>query len=104
MAMMFATRAVSPESGSQGVGFLHADVEPVQPQLIDQVGPGGGVGGSADRPAANRAGQPLHVRPGVVDAERHGAPASAARRDQRDDEGRDAADRRRMAHRAEPTP
>ncbi len=51
------------------VGFLHANVETVQPQLVDDVLAGPCVFGSAGRAAADGAREHLDVRAGVVQRE-----------------------------------
>ena len=78
--MMLATRAVRPTDGPPRIRFLDAHVEPEQPQLVDDVGAGAGVGGCADRPAADRAGQHADVRAGVLFGEEAGLASRAAGR------------------------
>ena len=58
------------ELAAPRVGFLHPDVVSVQLQLVDDVGARARVLGRADRTAADRAGEHLHVRAGVVVAKR----------------------------------
>ena len=77
--MMLATRAVTPERGAAGIRFLHADLEPEEPQLVDDVVAGPGVGRRADRPAADRAGEHADVRAGVRLGEESRRPGTAGR-------------------------
>ena len=66
-----------PVLGPGRVGFLDADAEAVEPELLDQVLARAPVGVGADRTRADRAGQAVHVRAGVGDRER-GRRAGAA--------------------------
>ena len=70
------------ELGPASVGLLHADVEAVQPQLVDDVLTGPRVFGRADGAAADRAREHLDVRASVVQRE-----AGAGRLQRRSDRG-----------------
>ena len=97
-----------PEFRPHRVGFLHADVESVEPQLIDEVGPRLRIVRGARRPAANRARQHIHVRPRVLHAEPHIGLTSARAGQQREREDeygtRDSASRQSDVTHAESLP
>ncbi len=61
------------------VRLLDADVESEQAKLVDDVLPGAGVLRCASRPAANGAGEHLHVRARVVEGKEGGGPGTTGR-------------------------
>ena len=83
--MMLETRAVQPEPGAARIGLLDAHVEPEEPQLVDDVGAGAGVGGRADRAAADRAGEHADVGAGVLFGEEARRPRTAGARRRSDE-------------------
>ena len=88
----------APERRAAGVRFLHADFEAEEPQLVDDVGAGAGVGLGADRTAADRAGKHADVGAGVLLGEdRHGpgtagSPGSNVRGDEQNGEAEEMLD------------
>ena len=68
-----------PVLGPDRVDLLHPDLEAVEPQLIDEVGAGVGVGGVPDRAAADGAGEAIDVRARVVDAKQRRVPRGRSR-------------------------
>ena len=64
--MMFDDPRRAAELRPARVRLLHANLEAEEPQLFDDVGAGPRVGGRADRPAADGAGEHPDVSAGVL--------------------------------------
>ena len=96
--MMLATRALRPSDARRASASCTRTSIAEEPQLVDDVGAGAGVGLGADRTAADRAGQHADVGAGVLLGEdwhgpgTAGSPGSNVRGDEQNGEAEEMLD------------